>query len=162
MIKTLFFSVWFLFHPVHVTLTSIDYFPERDSLKVFIKLYLDDFLLDMGINNDNTAITGFSHDNPQSKVIMENYLNNKLILRVNKRLISGKLNDFAIVDNEVKLNFGYSQVRNPEVIIVKNLIMTDLYKDQSNLVIIKVYEFEEGIKLTSDCTEKTFKIKESQ
>jgi hypothetical protein len=35
MLKTLFFSIWFLFHPVHVTLTSIDYMPETDSFNVF-------------------------------------------------------------------------------------------------------------------------------
>jgi len=159
MIKTLLFSVWFVFHPVHVSITSIDYIPESDSLKVFVKMYLDDFLLDMGINADSTPKVGFSDNNPESKVILENYLNSKLVLRVNKNLISGKLIDFSVVDNEVKLNFTYSQVRNPKILVVKNQIMTGLYKDQANLVIIKINEFEEGIKLTSDLTEQTIKIK---
>ena len=37
--------------------------------------------------------------------------------------------------------------------------MTDLYADQSNMVIVKVNDFEEGVKLTSEITEQTFKIK---
>lgn len=159
MIKALLFSVWFVFHPVHVSITSIDYIPESDSLKVFVKMYLDDFLLDMAISGDSTPEDGFSDKNPKSKVILENYLNSKLVLRVNKNLISGKLIDFSIVDNEVKLNFSYSQVRNPKLLVVKNQIMTGLYKDQANLVIIKIKEFEEGIKLTSDLTEQTIIIK---
>lgn len=159
MIKALFFSVWFIFHPVHVTLTSIDYLPEEDSLKVFVKIYLDDFLLDLNLLRDSTSGTDFSEGDPASRDVMENYLNRRLIINVNNRLFRGKINDFEIVDNEVKLNIGYSQVRDPELITVKNLIMTELYKDQSNLIIVRINEFEEGIKLTSDITEKTLKIK---
>lgn len=159
MIKVLFFLVLFAFHPVHVTLTSIDYIPEKDSLKVFVKVYLDDFLLDMSLHGDNISGTDFSEENPKSGVIMENYLNSKLIISVNKRLVRGKLNDLEIDDNEVKLNIGYRQVRDPEIITVKNLIMTELYADQSNLIIVRINEFEEGIKLTSNITEQTFKIK---
>lgn len=162
MIKALFFSVWFVFHPVHVTLTSIDYIPESDSLKVFVMMYLDDFLLDMSFQGDTASAALFPGGGPVSKEILENYINNNLLLRVNKKLIAGKLNDFEIVDNEVKINIGYRQVRDPETISVKNLIMTELYEDQSNLIIIKINEFEEGIKLTSDITEKSLKIKQSR
>jgi len=122
-------------------------------------MYLDDFLLDMSFHGDSASAALFSGGGPASKDILENYINNKLLLRVNKRLIPGKLNDFGIVDNEVKINIWYKQVSDPETISVKNLIMTDLYADQSNLIIIKINEFEEGIKLTSDITEKSLKIK---
>jgi hypothetical protein len=158
MINTLLLSVWFIVHPVHVTLTSIDYIPERDSLKVFIKMYFDDFLIDVCFNSDSTAGEIFSAADPQSKNVTENYLNNNLILMVNKSLIRGKLSEMEIVDNEIKLNIGYCQISRPEVIVVKNLIMTKLYADQANLVIVKINKFEEGIKLTSDITEKTFNI----
>ncbi|HBH84281.1 MAG: hypothetical protein A2X05_07815 [Bacteroidetes bacterium GWE2_41_25] len=159
MIKALFFSLWFIFHPVHVTLTSIDYIADSNSLNVFVKMYFDDFLLDMNMLMNDTSGKDISTEDQKSRDIIENYLNSKLLLRVNKKLITGKLNDFVIVDNEVKLNFGYSEVRKPEIISVKNLIMTELYPDQSNLIIIKINEFEEGIKLTSDNTEQILKIK---
>jgi hypothetical protein len=37
--------------------------------------------------------------------------------------------------------------------------MTGLYSDQSNMIIVRINDFEEGVKLTSDLTEQTFKIK---
>ena len=46
MLRTFFFQFGFFFHPVHVTLTSIDYVPEIDSFKVFVRMYFDDFLRD--------------------------------------------------------------------------------------------------------------------
>jgi hypothetical protein len=44
-------------------------------------------------------------------------------------------------------------------ISVKNLIMTRIYGDISNMILVKINDFEEGGKLTSDITEQTFKIK---
>jgi hypothetical protein len=37
--------------------------------------------------------------------------------------------------------------------------MTGLYGDMSNMILVKINDFEEGIKLTSDITEQSFKIK---
>jgi hypothetical protein len=37
--------------------------------------------------------------------------------------------------------------------------MTDLYKDQLNMIIVRINDFEEGMKLTSDLKEHTFEIK---
>jgi len=42
---------------------------------------------------------------------------------------------------------------------VKNTILTSIYSDQTNMLIVKVNNFEEGVRLTALDTEKTFKIK---
>jgi len=60
MIKLALFSVWILFHPVHVTLTSIDYVKERRALDVFVKLYYDDFLLEC--SNEGRRLKSFWSD----------------------------------------------------------------------------------------------------
>jgi hypothetical protein len=36
--------------------------------------------------------------------------------------------------------------------------MTSLYNDQTNMSIMKVNDFEQGVKFAADETEKTFKI----
>lgn len=159
MLKALFLSVWFIFHPVHVTLTSIDYTPEKDSFKVFVMMYFDDFLLDLNMSGEIKQVEDYSAEDSITGATMESYLNGKLIIRVNNKLLTGKLVDLEIVDNEVKLNINYGPVRDPDIIVVKNLIMTDLYEDQSNFVIVKINDFEEGVKLTPDITEQTFKLK---
>lgn len=159
MLKSLIFLFWFIFHPVHVTMTSIEYIPENDSLKVFVKMYFDDFLLDLIINGEKRDEDFFIKSVPESVTVMENYINSMLLIKVNKKLLTGKLNGLEIIDNEVKLNIEYKMTRPPELITVSNTIMTRLYKDQSNLLIIKVDNFENGIKLTSDYTGQTFKIK---
>jgi hypothetical protein len=152
------FLIWFSFHPVHVTLTSIDYIPATDSYKGFIRLYLDDFLLDCEKQGYNIAKDKFLEKDPASVRELEKYLNEKLIISVNKKAIRGSINNIQIDNNEIDINISFTKGKDPETITVKCLIMTDLYADQANMVIIKVADFEEGVKLTPDLTEKTFVI----
>jgi hypothetical protein len=159
MFKTLLISVWFLVHPVHITLTSIDFVPDHGSFNVFVRMYFDDYISDSKLNGNIVSAVDFSTGNSESRDAMEKYLNKKLIIKVNEKLLSGKLHEMNVADNEISMNLEYGGGKQPNTIIVKNLILTDLYPDMSNMVIVKVNDFEEGVKLTSDITEQTFKIK---
>jgi hypothetical protein len=159
MFKTLFFSILLLFHPVHVTITSIDYTPEMDSYKVFVRMYFDDFLRDCAINGGDIQNKDYSGDDSLLKNAMDKYLREKVIIKVNEKQLSGKLKDLKISDNEISMNLEYSSGKKPKTITIKNLIMTGLYPDQANMIIVRVNDFEEGVKLTADITEQTFKIK---
>jgi hypothetical protein len=159
MIKVLFFSVWVMFHPVHVTLTSIDYIPESVSFKVFVRMYFDDFLVDCSKNGSLVQKDGFSGENPKTVEALEKYLTDKIVLEVNNNQLLPKLQNLTLVDNELSVNLIYEGVKKPRIITVKNLIMTGLYTDMANMVIVRINEFEEAVKLTPDNTERTFKIK---
>jgi hypothetical protein len=62
-------------------------------------------------------------------------------------------------ENEISMNMRYKAEKKTKTISVRNLIMTELYKDQSNMLIVRINDFEEGVKLTSDKPEQAFKIK---
>jgi len=146
----------FMLHPVHVTLTSVDYAPKDGRLNVFIRMYLDDFLLDTEQNEEI-----FLKDNRKSKKITEKYINQKFIIKANNKTLKGKINNFEVIkslEDEIKVYMEYKTSRKPKELLVRNLIMTDLYDDQSNLVIIKIDNFEDGFKFTSEITERVFKI----
>ena len=153
MLKNLILLPWLILHPVYVTLTSVDYAPNDGCLKVFIKMYLDDFLLDA--EQDENI---FLKNEQKSKEITENYIKQKFILTANNKTLTGKVNNIEATDDEVKVYMEYKTSGKPKELLVRNLIMTELYREQSNLVIIKIDEFEEGFKFTSDITEQVFKI----
>lgn len=150
--------IWFSFHPVHVTLTSIDYIPETHSFTGFISLNLDDFLLDCSKQGYKIERNGFLRKDPASMKELAKYLNDNLIVSVNKKIIRSSITDYKIEDKEIDIDLIFSNVKDPETITVRNIIMTGLYADQENMLIIKVADFEDGIKLTSDLTEKSFKV----
>lgn len=159
MCRILFFSIWFLFHPVHVTMTSIDYVPEMKSYKVFIRMYFDDFLRDCHLEAGDIQNKQFSENNSTSRDVMEKYLKEKIVIKVNEEQLSGKLKEMNLADNQISMTLEYGAGKQPKTITVKNLIMIGLYSDMSNMLIVKINDFEEGLKLTSDLTEQTFKIK---
>ena len=145
-----------MLHPVHVTLTSVDYAPKDGLVNVFVKMYLDDFLLDA---EQYEGV--FLKDNRKSKKITEKYINQKFVIKANNKTLKGKINNFEVIkslEDEIKVYMEYKTSTKPKELLVRNLIMTELYEDQSNLVIIKIDNFEEGFKFTSEITEKVFKV----
>jgi hypothetical protein len=133
--------------------------PENEVFKVFVKMYFDDFLVDCSMNGESVQKDKFSGENPASVEIMGKYLNEKIVLKVNDKKLVATWQDLHVVDNEMSINVVYKNVKKPRTLTLKNLIMTSLYSDQANMVIIRINDFEEGVKLTTDLTEMTFKIK---
>jgi hypothetical protein len=159
MLKPLIFSLWLLFHPVHVTLTSIDYIPKLESYKVFVKMYFDDFLNDCRLTGVYIDEGDFSVDNSSTNRIVEKYLSEKLVIKENSKILKGKLLQSKLADNELSIDMEYAGFKRPKSITVQNLIMTHLYSDMSNMIIVRVNDFEKGVKMTSDMTQQIFNIK---
>jgi hypothetical protein len=151
--------LWMVFHPVHVTMTSIDHVPDTDSLKVFMRMYYDDFLRDYKLFDDEVNVEDYVPNKPFPEDLISKYLNEKVHITINNKELTGKLLNVTLADNELSLNLLYRTTRNPEVITIRNMVMTDLYSDMANMTIIRFNNFEEGIKLTSDKPEETFELK---
>jgi len=158
MVRLLLFTIWLAAHPVHVSLLSIDYMPDQKKFKVFLRIYFDDFLLDSGIKSADQKNLDFSGGTLFTREVLAKYVNEKIKISVNKRQITAELGDMALSENELRMNLFFNSSGKINSIAVKNLIMTSLYSDQANMIIVKVNDFEEGVKLTSEEPEKTFEI----
>ncbi|MCX6302076.1 MAG: hypothetical protein NTW82_07815 [Bacteroidia bacterium] len=160
MLKALVLSIWFVFHPVHVTLTSIDHVRNTDSLKVFVRMYYDDFLQDYSLSEgENFTEKKLQKSGTFPYDLMNNYLEEKVNIIVDNKQLKGKLLNIEQEDNEIRTNLLYRLDNKPKVITVRNLIMTGLYTDQANMTIIRINNFEEGVMLTPLKTEETFSLK---
>ena len=161
MLKILTLSICFLFHPVHVTLTSIDHIPDTDSLKVFVRMYYDDFLLDYKLFDKDATADDFIENQTFPTQLMNKYLDEKVIIYVNNKELKGKLLNLilALPENEISMDLVYKSDKKPITITIRNEIMTGLYNDQANMTIIRINDFEEGVKLTPEKTEQTFSLK---
>jgi hypothetical protein len=160
MLEALVLSIWFVFHPVHVTLTSIDHVRNTDSLKVFVRMYYDDFLQDYLLSGgENYTVKELQKSGTFPYDLMNKYLDEKVNIIVDNKQLKGKLLNIEQEDNEIRTNLLYRSDKKPKVITVRNLIMTGLYTDQANMTIIRINDFEEGVMLTPLKTEETFRLK---
>jgi len=159
MLKALAISLWLIMHPGHVTMTSIDYVQGTDSLKVFCKMEFDDFLKDLQTIDDDRNLYRLFSKQPFPADLINQYFNSKVFIYVNNKLLIGKLLSANITDTEINLNLIYRSGKKPKSITVRNLILTGWYSDQTNLMIIRINNFENGIKLTPGHNEETLIIK---
>jgi hypothetical protein len=161
MLKILALFILLAYHPVHVTITSIDHVPDSDSLKVFVRMYYDDFLLDYKLFDQAAAIDDIIDDQSFPMHLMNKYIDKKVIIVVNNKELKGKLLNLilSLPDNEISMNLLYRTDKKPEIITVRNEIMTGLYDDQANMTIVRMDDLEEGVKLTPYKTEQTFSLR---
>ena len=146
-------------HPGHVTMTSIDYIQGTDSLKVFCRMEFDDFLKDLQTIDDDRNLYRLFSKQPFPSDLINQYFNSKVFIYANNKLLIGKLLSANITDTEINLNLIYRSSKKPKSITVRNMILTGWYSDQTNLMIIRINNIEEGIKLTPSHTEETLIIK---
>jgi hypothetical protein len=122
-------------------------------------MYFDDFQRDCKLKGAEIQESDFSEGNSGAKNVIEKYISEVITLSANEKQLSGKLVDMNLADNEISMNMQYKTGKNIKVVKVKNLILTGIYSDMSNMIIVKVNDFEEGLKLTSDKIEQTFNLK---
>ena len=159
MLKTLILSIWLIFHPVHVTMTSIEHIPGTDSMKVFCRMFFDDFLYDYQTYDDDRDLTKIFGNQPFNADLVNKYFNSKVYIYVNNKLLIGKLLTLNLADNEISMNLHYKTVKKPKKITVRNIMLAGWFSDQVNMIIVRTDKFEKGIKLTPENNEETFIIK---
>lgn len=156
MLKLVFiFLASLFFHPVHVSLASIDYDEEKASFSLFLKLFSDDLEDDCRLMRSDPALQLYDADHKPSREIMEEYLEARLIFEADgKRLkaVIGEI-DHDLQAEEVRIYVTYEYAGKGRQFRIVNKIMTDLFDDQANLLIFRVGNWEEGFKFTPQVTE---------
>ena len=146
-------------HLGHVSMTSIDYVQGTDSLKVSCRMDFDDFLKDLQTIDDDRNLYRLFNKQPFPSDLINQYFNSKVFIYINNNLLTGKLLSSDISDKDINLNLIYRSAKKPKNITVRNMILNGWYSDQTNLIIIRINNFEKGIKLTPDHNEESLIIK---
>lgn len=152
------FILWLSLHPIHVTNTSVDYAAEKGEIAVFVMLYYDDFLLDYRKLDTTVNISEYIDDETFPEEKMTCYINERLFLSADDRKLEGELTNMTLSNNEMRVSFVYKVTKSFTRLLVNNGLLADLYDDQANMTIVKLGDYEEGIKFTPQFREKIFKV----
>ena len=150
MLKTLIIPILLTFHPVHVTLTTIDQGRYTDSMKVFIRMYYDDFLRDYALYDPDCNLEKISVTHTFPVDLAGKYFNDKVHIYINNKLLAGKVVSVSIQDYEIFLNLVYRSYKDPKKIKIRNRVLTGLYSDQTNMIFISINNNEEAMRLTPE------------
>ena len=140
-----------IFHPVHVSVTSMEYNKGEKIFLVSFKVFTDDFETIVNRKYGVNLNLGKEDELKNAKKYFNRYFMESFIFRVNGEelkepvFFEKKMNDIA-----VWLCYKYPTPGNVEEVEIKNVIMLDMFMDQSNLLIFKYNDFEEGFVLNRE------------
>ncbi len=132
-------------HPVHISVTNIEYNKNTKKFAVSIKLFTDDFERALSKNTgkatkvtDNDIITGKN---------INHYINRRLIIRFANKIQKLKFVRKTVKDNNTTwLYYEFVPTNISGKILITNKLMFNLYSDQKNLLIYSYLNIEEAYK----------------
>jgi hypothetical protein len=142
-------------HPVHISFTNIEFNAKSKKFEILFKLFIDDFtqILNTKYKQNFDLI-----DNKQMKANVEGI--NKYILEHFKLVINGRdktKSDLKFINMEVRelsiwLHYEFNFSGNSNTFDIQNSLMTDLYHDQTNLLIFTFNNEQKAIKFSYNKT----------
>jgi hypothetical protein len=139
-------------------MSSIEHVKDTDSLKVFLLMDYSLFLKDYQTIDDDRDLSRYSDRESFPVTFINNYIRAKLKIAVNNKELSGKLLQTDRSGSDIIFWFFYRCDRKPRSLTIGNNILMSLYSDQVNMTIIRIGDYEEGIKFTHDNTEATIRL----
>jgi hypothetical protein len=143
-----------------VTFTGIEYVQGTDSLKVSVRINYELFLRDYQQTIfDDLDLEVLHSFRPFPSDLANNYLNSKINISADKKLVVGKLLKTEEYDGDVRFSLLYRVEKKMKSITVRNTILTGLYSNVENLTIIRSRNYDSEMKFTQEHNEETFFIK---
>jgi hypothetical protein len=159
MLKTLILPILLMFHPVHVTLTSIDQAQGSDSLRVTFRMYYDDFLRDYKLYDPDFNLQKISGNQAFPADLLSKYFNDRVHIYINNKRLTGKLVAVDIPENyEIILSLLYKSDKQPKKFRIRNQVLTGLYDDQKNMIFFSINKYEAAMRLTQKHQQESCKL----
>jgi len=132
---TLFYSFLLLLHPIHLSVSEINYSETDKALQITSRIFLDD--LELSIQNQLNK-PGFDLLQPGKDFTTEKLISDYVLQRLSVKL-DGKLQkmNFLGFEREDPAIICYIEIENVKkfkTIEVKNEVIMETHNDQSNLV----------------------------
>lgn len=138
-------SFFNMMHPVHVSITNVDYLQDENKVELSIKVFKDDFqLLFVHLYQLNIDFNNIEKDfSSQEKI--NTYFSNHLKVNIDDK-VNKELRYKGVKKNDESIWFLYEiEVSSaPNSIEFINTILLDLYLDQKNMLIFNYNNKEEG------------------
>lgn len=142
-ILILFISAFNLLHPVHVTITNLDYYPSKNKITLSMKVFESDFQL-LFVHLYEQKI---DFDDPENMKVNQRKINEyfsshfKIINDPNCSLLFQKIKK---EDDSIWFYYEALIEKDIKILEISNTIFLDLYFDQKNMLIFNYNQKEKG------------------
>lgn len=131
-------------HPLHLSITNITY--ENGKLNISLKTFRDDW--EVGYFHYHGTPVDFSDPANRDLPWFRNYLNERFRISEKKEVPgwSLELDSVSLEEDAMTIEMHATLHSEPNSLYIYNALLTDIYPDQTNLVIFGIGKRETGIK----------------
>lgn len=145
-------GLFFLEHPMHVSITNIEYKQDKKCFDISVKIFTND-LEDAILKKDGKRLMLGQKDEVQNSAeAVCSYILDHFSISVDKKEISKKkmlFKEKKINDGAIWVYYELSGIEKASSISIKNSILMDIYSDQTNMVIFSFNDTEKGFMFKS-------------
>ena len=135
---------WSPAHPLHLSITNITY--ENGKLNVSMKTFRDDW--ETAYFHFHSKVIDFTDATKREIPWFEKYLNDRFKLSVNESVpaLGLEIETVILSEDAMTIEMTSSIPSKPNSLYIYNALLTDIFPDQTNLVIFAFKKRETGIK----------------
>ncbi len=153
--KSFFLKYHNIKHPIHVSVTNIEYIDKDKEFNISIRIFVDDF--EKIINQKYNANLKFKNTDINNNKYINKYISEHFSINNSKKKL-------LFIKKEIKVDaiwlyYKYKRKMKIKSIEIKNTLMTDLFHDQTNLLIFSYKNFNTAIKFNNEYYYKKIKLK---
>jgi len=133
----------FAYHPVHLSVTNIEYNEQQKKFEVSIRVFIDDFEKIINYQNNINLKLEKEDELSNANYYINKYITDHLKLKINGSFVPEskyKLKKREKKDITLWLYYEIKYNKKIEEIDITNQLMTDLYKDQKNMLILTIHK----------------------
>lgn len=144
LIFTFFSGVGMLAHPLHLSITNITY--ENGKLQITMKTFRDDW--EVGYFHYHSKAIDFSDPAMREIPWFKAYLNSRFTLSTGEKEpgLRIEIDSIQVEGNSMTIELHSVMRSQPNSLYIYNALLTDIYPDQTNLVIFGFNGRESGMK----------------
>lgn len=137
-------------HETYLSVTEIEYNKEQKSLQIISRVFIDDLENVLSKRYQKDISLSYKKDLQTNKDIIEKYLDKKLKISVDGKSRELKLLGSKFDADQIVLFIESTNVESFNKVKVENLILTDLFDAQKNIVHVKKGEKIESMLLVKN------------
>lgn len=144
-------------HKYHMALFQINYAPEKKMLQITGRIHIDDLNKALEKKYKKKIAVENEKDRNEDIIAVKDYLSNQFKIKVNGQIKTLNFLSKEIEGDEVVCYWNIKEIAKISSLEIHNIILTEFFSDQQNLINITVLGVKNSFLLTNSTPSKTLK-----
>jgi hypothetical protein len=146
-----FSALSFFVHPMHVSVTEIEFDEKNKALEIMMRVFIDDLELSIKnkLNHPNLDLLEPKNGKTLDQMAAE-YLNSNFKISLDGKTQQTVYLGHEREDDALIFYIEVSKIKKFKIIQIQNTIITETHEDQNNLVNVTVRETVKSLRLTKN------------